>query len=340
MTTGIINTGQELTDDILIWESIEPNGDTLRKELDTIHQELDTKADKENVEIALSGKASNPNLLDNWYFLNPINQRGEKKYTGIGYTIDRWKCLAALTVTLTSAGLQLSRDGASGTSIQQFFELDALPFDTTFTLSILYSDNTLRTATGKSPIQTTSSNQSFCMIDGSNTMWLYPSGMWGCNIGCYEDKTTKTVIAVKLELGSTQTLARFDNATQTWILNDLPPNPTTELLKCQQYFVRYDSNFTIFANGYAYASNGISASIKLPVAMRANPTVSYENIYIANGAHNASNAIVVTSITGGNGGTIGFYSSTMICENGSLTTGELAVLQIRNNGWIEFDANL
>lgn len=34
---------------------------------------------------------SNPNLLDNWYFGNPANQRGLKLYTDIGYTIDRWK---------------------------------------------------------------------------------------------------------------------------------------------------------------------------------------------------------------------------------------------------------
>ena len=33
---------------------------------------------------------SNPNLLDNWYFADPINQRGQTEYTGAVYTIDRW----------------------------------------------------------------------------------------------------------------------------------------------------------------------------------------------------------------------------------------------------------
>ena len=32
-----------------------------------------------------------PNLLDNWYFANPVNQRGQTSYTGTGYTVDRWE---------------------------------------------------------------------------------------------------------------------------------------------------------------------------------------------------------------------------------------------------------
>lgn len=31
------------------------------------------------------------NLLDNSWFVNPVNQRGQTSYTGAGYTIDRWK---------------------------------------------------------------------------------------------------------------------------------------------------------------------------------------------------------------------------------------------------------
>lgn len=31
---------------------------------------------------------SNPNLLDNWYFVRAVNQRGQTNYTA-GYTIDR-----------------------------------------------------------------------------------------------------------------------------------------------------------------------------------------------------------------------------------------------------------
>ncbi len=36
------------------------------------------------------GARSNPNLLKNWDFRNPVNQRGQKKYTGLGIIINSW----------------------------------------------------------------------------------------------------------------------------------------------------------------------------------------------------------------------------------------------------------
>ena len=39
--------------------------------------------------VAVAGW-SNPNLLINWYFADPVNQRGQKTYTNDGYTIDKW----------------------------------------------------------------------------------------------------------------------------------------------------------------------------------------------------------------------------------------------------------
>ena len=44
--------------------------------------------------LAAIGAYSNDNILDNWYFPNPVNQRGQAEYTGSGisnvYGIDRW----------------------------------------------------------------------------------------------------------------------------------------------------------------------------------------------------------------------------------------------------------
>ena len=44
---------------------------------------------------AVVGIRNNDNLLDNWYLADPINQRGQKEYTGARYTIDRWKLWSA-----------------------------------------------------------------------------------------------------------------------------------------------------------------------------------------------------------------------------------------------------
>lgn len=65
-----------------------------------------TAQDKENWD----GKAAaNPNLLDNWYFKYPINQRGKTTYDTSresAYTIDRWWAIFA-GVTVSSDGIVL-----------------------------------------------------------------------------------------------------------------------------------------------------------------------------------------------------------------------------------------
>ena len=46
---------------------------------------------------AISAKARpwNRNLLDNWYFGAPVNQRGKTVYSGKGLTVDRWQARSA-----------------------------------------------------------------------------------------------------------------------------------------------------------------------------------------------------------------------------------------------------
>ena len=52
-----------------------------------------TAASETEVELVSLPNICNPNLLDNWYFANPVNQRGQTEYpasNGVTYTIDRW----------------------------------------------------------------------------------------------------------------------------------------------------------------------------------------------------------------------------------------------------------
>ena len=58
---------------------------------------------------AVVGVRSNPNLLDNWYFADPINQRGQTEYTeNEQYTIDRWYLRGTISqqLTVSSNGLR------------------------------------------------------------------------------------------------------------------------------------------------------------------------------------------------------------------------------------------
>lgn len=94
------------------------------------------------------------------------------------------------------------------------------------------------------------------------------------------DGTEATIIAVKLELGSEQTLAHQD-ASGNWVLNDIP-NYEEQKQLCQHYFVRlsdgYADNGDICGVGYASTPNEVRVMVPLPCTMRSKPTVTCENI--------------------------------------------------------------
>lgn len=135
----------------------------------------------ETVAAALNNKP-NRNLLDNWYFMNPVNQRGVSgTISEAGYFIDRWKLVSG-SVTLTSTGITINGtisqvlENAAGTNVT------ASALTTTGIVSVSY-DNSSKTFT----------------ITG----------------------TGQTFVATKLELGSQQTLAHQDED-GNWVLNEIP----------------------------------------------------------------------------------------------------------------------
>ena len=85
-----------------------------------------------------------PNLLDNWYFGNPVNQRGQTEYSeNQSYIIDRWRMRGdGVTIGLETDGIVINCDGASFNSIVQAFENPALLLGKTITLSALVTENT------------------------------------------------------------------------------------------------------------------------------------------------------------------------------------------------------
>ncbi len=115
--------------------------------------------------------APRPNLLDNWYFTDPINQRGVSgTVSDTGYFIDRWKLVSG-TVQLTASGLVLNG------SIAQILETD--PGGTV-------------TATAL----TTGGPVAAAYSAAAKTFTITSAG--------------GTILAAKLELGAQQTLVRQD----------------------------------------------------------------------------------------------------------------------------------
>lgn len=213
---------------------------------------------------------SNPNLMDNWYFADPVNQRGQTEYTTNGYTIDRWFLFNSPSAKLLESGVKITANPTGAQFIQRF-PLADIKEDTLLTLSFLDADGELTACTGKAK-----RNKELSFSVGASWGWigfrnLPQASFWDA---VYHTTVDKILVAAKLELGSVQTLAHKEG--DTWVLNDPPPNKALELAKCQRYFVQlnYAQHDTI---GLSYEGSAWTAmQLSIPTEMRLkNPAMSF-----------------------------------------------------------------
>ena len=187
--------------------------------------------------IATKAFPCNPNLLDNWYFGNPVNQRGASGTISTeGYFFDRWKLVSG-SVTINSGGIVLN-----GT-IAQVLEYAA---GQTVTATVLTPDG----VTDVTPVYD----------DETKTFTVTTQG--------------KTIRAVKLELGTQQTLAHQENG--AWVLNEIP-DYGEQLRRCQRYcFVwGYGAKKTSCLAVMQCVQPGVLFGlIPTPVTMRNNPVAT------------------------------------------------------------------
>lgn len=169
------------------------------------------------------------NLLDNWYWLDPVNQRGQASYSAAGYGIDRWRAqYSATLVELTEGGVRLTNQRTSGnTFFRQVFEraLEA----GVYTMSAWVTE-----ASG-----------------GTCTMYLYDeagatiSGSLKLESG--KNKVTVTVpegskavrIQITVPLESSVTVAMLGlQRGEGWSTPANPPDKAAQLNRCKWFFER------------------------------------------------------------------------------------------------------
>ena len=203
----------------------------------------------------------NRNLLDNWYFANPVNQKGQIEFTGSGYTIDRWRSYGA-KVSINDGYISLSTEGNPTFCQKSEFDL----YDKTLTFSVLLANGSLCTGTGILASGTAWKNTTL-YEDSSIKLWLQNSDPLFNTAIDIKGNTPVDMVAAKLELGSFQTLAHKEGS--KWVLNEIP-DYATELAKCQRYFYKTQGAFEYrgIAISRWYVSSG---TIELPVPMRIKP---------------------------------------------------------------------
>lgn len=232
--------------------------------------------------IATKAFPCNPNLLDNWYFGNPVNQRGQTSYPGDAYAVDRWLPSSGNTSLVVNDGfltVTTRTDGAAVDQIQEF----PYPPGTVLTLSAL-----MRCTTANAGLQCRFGKDGTA-TDYSETVMLTGTGDWELitlpltipsGIGAVLQSPrfrgtaagiTYDIKAIKLELGTQQTLAHQENG--VWVLNEIPDH-SEQYRRCLRYFQSIQGeNFPIFA-GEIGATGRLYFTVPLIEPMRSGVTVS------------------------------------------------------------------
>lgn len=258
--------------------------------------------------IATKVQPCNRNLLDNWYFGNPVNQRDVSgTISSAGYFLDRWKLVRG-SVTINTDGITLN-----GT-MQQVLETAPVG---TVTASAL-------TQAGVGDVVPTYDS-------ARKTVTVTADG--------------KKLVAVKLEMGSQQTLAH--QADGAWALSEIP-DYGEELTKCMRYLQVLSTPYDTSGNGVAigYANNTVDLWVPFPLAvpMRISPTptIPTGGVALFKVGKTSGSPKDVTRVTGGwamqTGGACSMRS--LIFASSGLTAGETYALFLRQGAQIVLSSEL
>ena len=249
---------------------------------------------------------SNENLFDNSWFT--INQRGITSGTmsGNSYYYDRWIFTYSTnpgSFVETANGVKLTP--ALNDSVQwwQYLDNPIALNGKALTISILFGDGSIKHG---SLVRESGTYQD--VILDSNTQLQFSIN--ATDRVAFYVKAEVTIRAVKLEVGSVSTLHL-----------DIAPDYTTELLKCQRYFLAITAeNNAPVGLGLATSAADFYASVPIPTPMRSTPSLSYSgNAYILQGATPYSTTNIEFSILSSN------YLQVVVTSSG-LTTGQVGML--------------
>ena len=255
---GKHNTNADIIDAALAAQKIEQNA--LFAQLQT-HEDCEENPHKVT---ALQTGATNPNILHNWDFRNPVNQRGQTEYVGDGeYTIDRWRLSPNYAMNIVPGGIELtvSATAVPTRAIYQDLERPSTFAGKTYTLSAIINDEIyshtvfFATSMGESRFPTPFGDLN-CYLTSNLTRILFH----------VTPGTSCILQAVKLELGSISTLA-----------NDPPMDYGKELAVCQ----RFQQTFANFVFLPAVI-HGAQLHFTLPVSQqfRALPVIVNQDNFI------------------------------------------------------------
>ena len=175
-----------------------------------------------------TASARNKNILHNWDFRNPVNQRGFTSGSNEGYTIDRWRlATSGHTAEVVSDGIKLIADKNAGLDMcfAQIVENYSRFVGVPLTLSIHVVENTL---TQGCRLRRNENSGPLIMGTGYFSYTFTPSSLSYLQIGVQfanrdvDDGKYVIIDKMKLEIGNVSTLA-----------NDPPADYQEQLSLCK-----------------------------------------------------------------------------------------------------------
>ena len=254
--------------------------------------------------ISKTQQIVNPNLLDNWCFVNPVNQRGQTTYTGLAYSIDRWRVNYNTTLTVSNGFVTLAGNWNAWEEREkvlptQVITLSALVRNRkgTDAFSIFYRNP----SGGELTVATYSGNDSEWVLV-SGTVYTSDCKGFGFGFSGAADNFIE-ILAAKLELGSHQTLAHEENG--EWVLNEIP-DYGEQLRSCQRYYNEYYKSVSML---YCYMDGYVDGFV-FPIEMAKAPALTtctlrknMESTDVAATAYNISNkGVEILSVPGAKNG--------------------------------------
>lgn len=304
--------------------------------------------------IATKVQPCNRKLLINWYFGNPVNQRGKTTYSGAGYGIDQWKAEAVTpnVTTIKDGYIELSQNALIEQILEEPYSLCEKQVTASILLTTgLYTFTTTIPSKEELSAVTTDKNlgNTHFVVNGNDVGYIDLLHTKAHNtmlrLRAFEGYTVGA-IAVGLELGPQQTLAHQDSS-GAWVLNELP-DYGEQLIKCMRYLQVLAAPYDTSGNGVAigYANNTVDLWVPIPLAvpMRISPTptipTSGVSLFKVGKTSNAPKD--VTKVTGGWAMQTGGACTTrsLIFTASGLTAGETYALFLRQGAQIVFSSEL
>lgn len=214
---------------------------------------------------------SNPNLLINSYFKDPVNQRGQTTYQSTDessrvYSIDQWSLQNGAKLTLNDNTISIVGNSATDDSI--FSQIIENPIVGDYVLQV--------------KVASLNGTSNITIIDDNSSVISTNSLQVGVNEIKIKNNSIK-IIQIKVGNGK-EIKIEWIKLEQGALATPFVPKPRgEELIECYRFYYTFDSRLLISV----YSATFADGNLYFPIKMRTTPKLDYSECTYFDPVHNA-----------------------------------------------------